>query len=170
MPVWSLGQEDPLEEDMATHSVVLAWEISWAEEPGRLSPWGRKKSALMTKQQPPLFFHLCWLPGSKPNSSMPASEHCLGPFLHPPGPLCRAMHLPSSLLWSSLLPAGPCSHWPASLGFRGATGLDPSPTPPPGSEVPGSVPFWKVRLLLDTHLPSHLSQCRPPGSAWPRPQ
>ena len=39
MPVtWvrSLGQEDPLEEEMATHSSVLAWEISWTEKPGGL--------------------------------------------------------------------------------------------------------------------------------------
>ena len=34
--VWSLGQEDPLEKEMATHSSILAWEILWAEEPGRL--------------------------------------------------------------------------------------------------------------------------------------
>ena len=34
--VWSLGQEDPLEEEMATHSSILAWEIPWTEEPGGL--------------------------------------------------------------------------------------------------------------------------------------
>ena len=33
MQVRSLGQEDTLEEDMATHSSILAWRISWAEEP-----------------------------------------------------------------------------------------------------------------------------------------
>ena len=32
----SLGQEDPLEEGMATHSSILAWRIPWAEEPDRL--------------------------------------------------------------------------------------------------------------------------------------
>ena len=32
----SLGQEDPLEKGMATHSSILAWEIPWAEEPGGL--------------------------------------------------------------------------------------------------------------------------------------
>ena len=32
----SLGREDPLEEEMATHSSTLAWEIPWTEEPGRL--------------------------------------------------------------------------------------------------------------------------------------
>ena len=34
--VRSLGQEDPLEKEMATHSSVLAWEIPWAEKPGGL--------------------------------------------------------------------------------------------------------------------------------------
>ena len=33
--VLSLGQEDPLEEGMATHSNILAWRIQWTEEPGR---------------------------------------------------------------------------------------------------------------------------------------
>ena len=34
--VQSLGQEDPLEEGMATHSSILVWEIPWTEEPGGL--------------------------------------------------------------------------------------------------------------------------------------
>ena len=34
--VRSLGQEDPLEKEMATHSSILAWENPWTEEPGRL--------------------------------------------------------------------------------------------------------------------------------------
>jgi len=34
--VRSLGREDPLEEEMATHSSILAWRIPWREEPGRL--------------------------------------------------------------------------------------------------------------------------------------
>ena len=34
--VRSLGQEDPLEKEMATHSGILAWKIPWMEEPGRL--------------------------------------------------------------------------------------------------------------------------------------
>ena len=36
MWVQSLGQEDPLEKEMTTHSSILAWEISWTEEPGGL--------------------------------------------------------------------------------------------------------------------------------------
>ena len=35
MWVQSLGEEDPLEKGMATHSSILAWRISWTEEPGR---------------------------------------------------------------------------------------------------------------------------------------
>ena len=38
--VHSLGQEDPLEEEMATHSSILAWEIPWTEEPTRLQSMG----------------------------------------------------------------------------------------------------------------------------------
>ena len=36
MRVQSLGQEDPLEEEMATRASILAWKISWTEEPGGL--------------------------------------------------------------------------------------------------------------------------------------
>ena len=35
-PVWSLSQEAPLEEKIATHSNILAWKIPWTEEPGKL--------------------------------------------------------------------------------------------------------------------------------------
>ena len=34
--VQSLGQEDPLEKEMATHSSILAWKIPWTEDPGRI--------------------------------------------------------------------------------------------------------------------------------------
>ena len=40
MWVWSLGWEDPLEKEMATHSSNLAWRISWTEEPCRLQSIG----------------------------------------------------------------------------------------------------------------------------------
>ena len=42
--VQSLGREDPLEKEMATHSSTLVWEIPWTEERGRLHPWGHKES------------------------------------------------------------------------------------------------------------------------------
>ena len=42
--VRSLGQEDPLEEGMATHSSILAWSIPWTEKPGGLTVHGVAKS------------------------------------------------------------------------------------------------------------------------------
>ena len=46
-----LGQEDPLQEEMAAHSRILAWEIPWTEEPGGLQPMGlqRVRHDLATK-------------------------------------------------------------------------------------------------------------------------
>ena len=41
--VQSLHQEDSLEEGMATHSSILAWEVPWTEEPGRLQSTGSQK-------------------------------------------------------------------------------------------------------------------------------
>ena len=42
--VQSLGWGDPMEEEMATHSTILAWEIPWTEEPGMLQSGGHKES------------------------------------------------------------------------------------------------------------------------------
>jgi len=44
MRVQSLGWEDPLAKEMATHSSILAWEIPWTEELGRLQSMGSQKS------------------------------------------------------------------------------------------------------------------------------
>ena len=44
MLVQSLGWEDPLEKEMATHSTILAWEIPWTEEPSRLQSMVWQKS------------------------------------------------------------------------------------------------------------------------------
>ena len=53
MQVGSLGQEDPLEKEMAMHSNILAWEMPWTEEPGGLQSmgWQRTGHNLRTKQQ-----------------------------------------------------------------------------------------------------------------------
>ena len=53
MLVQSLGQEDPLEKEMATHSSILAWRIPWTEEPGGLQSMGLQRVGqnLVTKQQ-----------------------------------------------------------------------------------------------------------------------
>ena len=44
MWVRSLGQEDPLQKETATHSSVLAWEVPWTEEPGGLQSTGSQES------------------------------------------------------------------------------------------------------------------------------
>ena len=44
MRIRSLGREDPLEKEMATHSSILAWEIPWIEEPGGATVRGVAKS------------------------------------------------------------------------------------------------------------------------------
>ena len=53
MQVWSLGWEDALEKEMATHSSVLVWEIPWTEKPGGLQSMGCERAGhdLVTKQQ-----------------------------------------------------------------------------------------------------------------------
>ena len=53
MEVLSLGQEDPLEKEIATHFSILAWRIPWSEESGRLQSMGsqRVRHNLMNKQQ-----------------------------------------------------------------------------------------------------------------------
>ena len=51
MWVWSLGREDPMEEEMATHSSILVWEISWTEKPGRQQSTDSQESDMTCKQQ-----------------------------------------------------------------------------------------------------------------------
>ena len=60
--VWSLGQEDPLEEEMATHSNILAWRIPWTEEPGRLQAIGSQR--IRHKWSNLVLMHHCYPPNS----------------------------------------------------------------------------------------------------------
>ena len=82
MPVRSLGQEDPLEQEMATHSSMLAWRISWTEKPGRLQSVGL--------QRVKHFFFLASQsrPGSALNPSSASCEACdLVSYITIPKPL-----------------------------------------------------------------------------------
>ena len=56
MMVRSLGWEDPLEEGMATHSSIPAWEIPWTEEPGRLQSTGSQRVTKHSTEED--FIHL----------------------------------------------------------------------------------------------------------------
>ena len=82
MQVRSLGQEGPLEEEMATHSSILSWRIPWTEEPGRLQSMGLQRvghdratehthTAVLTEVQTLFYFTLQGFHLPQP------------PFLHP---------------------------------------------------------------------------------------
>ena len=65
--VQSLGWEDPLEKEMATHSSTLAWKIPWTEERGRVQPMGSQRvghdwvTSFPSKKHPGLIFRMDWL-------------------------------------------------------------------------------------------------------------
>ena len=60
--IQSLGREDHLEEDMGTHSSILAWRITWTEEPGRLqSVHGGHKESDTTEHIKPFYIQLAVL-------------------------------------------------------------------------------------------------------------
>ena len=59
--VRSLGQEDPLEKEMAIHSSTIAWKISWTEEPGRLQFHGVTKSQTQLSNFTYLLIVLYWV-------------------------------------------------------------------------------------------------------------
>ena len=63
----SLGQEDPLEKEMATHSSILAWRFPWTEEPGGLQSMGSQQQQRCSQNLDQSL--LCW--GKVPLSSFP---------------------------------------------------------------------------------------------------
>ena len=64
--VQSLGQEDPLEKGMETHTSILAWRIPWTEEPGRLQSMGSQSYDTQGSSSPAaLLGTLSWLPVKK---------------------------------------------------------------------------------------------------------
>ena len=60
--VWSLGQEDPLEKEMVTHSSILAWRIPWTEKPGKLQSTGSQ--GVRHNWETSLSLSLYWVPHS----------------------------------------------------------------------------------------------------------
>ena len=63
--VQSLGQEEPLEKGMATHSSILAWRIPWTEEPGGLQSWGCKELDMTERIR------------THTHTPVPQRQHCL---------------------------------------------------------------------------------------------
>ena len=58
--VQSLGRDDLLEKEMATHSSILAWEIPWTEEPGGLQSMGLQKSDMTEHTCMPIMVDFLW--------------------------------------------------------------------------------------------------------------
>ena len=79
--VWSLGQEDPLEREMATHSSTLAWKIPWTEEPGRLQSMGSQSRTWLSDitfyegQNDLILFLFGIVSCNSPPSSLPSSHY-----------------------------------------------------------------------------------------------
>ena len=86
--VWSLVQKDPLEKEMPTHSSVLAWKISWTEEPWRAVNWGTKSQTRLSNKF--FFFKLYNIVLVLPNIEMnPPQVYMCFPswtLLPPPSP------------------------------------------------------------------------------------
>ena len=61
---WSLGREDPLEEEITTLSSILAWEIPWVEEPGRATVHGITKNRTQLKWLSTRTYHIFFLHSS----------------------------------------------------------------------------------------------------------
>ena len=61
--VQSLGQEDPLEKGLATHSSMLVWRIPWTEEPGRMLAMGLQRVDMNERLAFSLFFNLLLING-----------------------------------------------------------------------------------------------------------
>ena len=75
--VRSLGQEDPLEKEMATHSSILAWRISWTEDPGRLQSTGWQRvgydwaTSLSLSRKARTELCRAWMPGCREGRAYP---------------------------------------------------------------------------------------------------
>ena len=91
--VRSLGREDPLEKEMATHSSILAWRIPWTEELGGLQSTGRKESDTTER----LHFHLTGSILESWRFRAHAQGTATNSGLGPSGPLC--LHFTASLFY-----------------------------------------------------------------------
>ena len=82
--VQSLGQEDPLEKETATHSGILAWEIPWTVAPGGLQSMGLSELDIVAKLPPPPIIiamliivkpHSAWLPFTMDTNKIVSNTH-----------------------------------------------------------------------------------------------
>ena len=141
MQVWSLGQEDPLKEELATHSIILAWKIPWTEEPGRLQSMGSQSQTrlswhtLSTARRPSLNWHSkpSWCVRGSP--TVLASSSALAPVLS-----VQPASAPSPSFPSWALPPVSLANSHSSLSLSSQRAL-----------------LWPVTSLTPTGWSSHLS-------------
>ena len=173
--VQSLGQEDPLEEEMATHSGILAWEIPWMEVPGGLQPMGSQCRTRLTQ-----LWHCT-------TSLLLHSSHhnCkqtfiywvvdgLIPFPHyvitsrEAKPMSALSHCTSCTSYSAGHPTGVQSTWGGWMASRGIS------MKAPGAEVgrreqnasnTGRAPWPEARLHPSASHQPGSSGCHAPGQA-----
>ena len=117
-PVWSLGQEDPLEEETETHSSILTWRIPWTEEPARLKPMGSQSRAQFSSVQP---LSRVWL--LRPHGLQHARPPCPSPTSRVYSNLCPLSQWCHPTISSSVVPFSSClQSFPASrVGHNWAT-------------------------------------------------
>ena len=107
----SLGQEDPLGKEMATHSSILAWSIPWTEEPGGLQSMGSQKSRTWLSidihtVSTLMLFLLCFAPEPRVSSGRRWADG----WVALPSSWWPSQRLPF-LLWTSALSATVSSRW-----------------------------------------------------------
>ena len=132
--VRSLGQEDPLKKEMATHFSILAWKIPWMEEPGRLQSMGHKESDTTEQLH---FLSFCvdaggWRVLLRIHTQMFPSDHGQGALpthLDPSPSFQKALNVGTSLL------ALPLGTGPASLPRTGGVGVCKHLEAPPSSSL-----------------------------------
>ena len=141
MRVRSLGREDPLEEEITTCSSILAWKITWREEPGGLQSMGlpRVRYNLATKYthshthrdmllgSPDFNTFLSWRKG---DARISVPFIFLNPYLHCM-PACSAMHHFRGI-WLFVTPWTVAHPAPLSMGFFRQEYWRGLPFPPPG--------------------------------------
>ena len=147
--VQSLGQEDPLEDEMANHSSALAWEIPWKEEPGRLQTMGLQKSWTWLRNKYCTFMIYTVLHIICTWVNHPIEQHvsCLCPelsnvFSHDAGKQSRSSYWPPG----PLTPLTPSPYYLADLH---------------SSSVHGSLCSSRTDLPLVLLL-----ECSSPGGLW----
>ena len=144
MWVQSLGQEDPLGEEMATHSNILAWEIPWAREPGGLQFVGSQRDRTQLTHQAHTTVSGASL--GKPRQNPSRRDH-----------IPEGIHALQSVLFHQENPPSPGAS-STSLSSLGSTWIPRQRTSASSTEPPGSLlPTAPTRV----YLPAHLCSTRP---------